>query len=81
VKFLKWLTILVLIVPAFWLLVFGPRPDESLPRDRVIVDYWEKWVGNEQTDLRPLCFDHQRESKDVSGHGSRGSAGYRRDVG
>jgi ABC-type glycerol-3-phosphate transport system substrate-binding protein len=36
------------------ILAFGPRPDEALPKNRVIVDYWEKWSGNEERQMRVI---------------------------
>jgi multiple sugar transport system substrate-binding protein len=54
VKVLKWLIILALVIPAVGLLAFGPRADESLPPNRVVVDYWEKWTGNEEMQMRQI---------------------------
>jgi ABC-type glycerol-3-phosphate transport system substrate-binding protein len=39
---------------ALWVLVFGPRPTSQFPRDRVIVDYWEKWTGAEEQAMRKI---------------------------
>jgi multiple sugar transport system substrate-binding protein len=50
----KWLVILVLTVTAVGLLAFGPRADEQLPKGRVIVDYWEKWTGAEEQQMRSI---------------------------
>jgi ABC-type glycerol-3-phosphate transport system substrate-binding protein len=44
----------ILLIPALLLLAFGPRADESLPHGRVIVDYWEKWTGEEGAQLKQI---------------------------
>lgn len=54
---IKWSFILVAVLGAAALLAFGPRQDESLPRDRVVVDYWEKWTGNEEAQMRVIVND------------------------
>jgi len=52
---IKTLIIVALSASAVLLLAFGPRAGEELPRDCVIVDYWEKWnqafteFGREET--------------------------------
>jgi len=47
--------VLVLILgTAAGLLAFGPRGDKSIPKDRVVVDYWEKWTGNEEMQMRSI---------------------------
>jgi len=43
-----------LIVPAVALVLFGPRMDDGVPADRVVVDYWEKWTGHEEEQMREL---------------------------
>lgn len=49
------LAIVILIAGvAAVVLAFGPRGDQSLPKDRVIVDYWEKWTGNEEQQMRSI---------------------------
>ncbi|MHC4609621.1 MAG: hypothetical protein ACYS7M_04670, partial [Planctomycetota bacterium] len=39
---------------ALGLLAFGPRTASQLPDDRVVVVYWEKWVGFEGAAMRDL---------------------------
>jgi multiple sugar transport system substrate-binding protein len=51
---IKWLVISVIAVVAASLLAFGPRGDRALPKDRVVVDYWEKWTGNEEQQMRTI---------------------------
>lgn len=33
------------------IVLFGSRPDQSLPKGRVVVDYWEKWTGVEASQM------------------------------
>jgi multiple sugar transport system substrate-binding protein len=56
-KAIKWFFILLLVVLAGGLLAFGPRADESLPKNRVVIDYWEKWTGNEEAQMRVIVDD------------------------
>lgn len=39
--------LVVLGLPAVGLLAFGPRGQVDVPRDRVLIRYWEKWTGVE----------------------------------
>lgn len=48
---------LCLVLPALALLIFGPRSSADLPKDRVIVDYWEKWGGTEESQMRQIVDD------------------------
>ena len=43
----KLLGSLVLAVPAVVLLAIGPRSKSHPPQNVVVVEYWEKWTGNE----------------------------------
>jgi multiple sugar transport system substrate-binding protein len=54
---LKRLTISLLAIAAAALLVWGPRPEQSLPAGRVVVDYWEKWGGAEEAAMRQIVDD------------------------
>src|SRR3990170_3430828 len=51
---LKLIILSLLAAPAVALLAFGPRPREELPRDRVVVEYLEKWTGNEERQMRQI---------------------------
>lgn len=53
-KVIKLVVIACMVVPACLLLVIGPSPDGNLPKDRVIVDYWEKWTGDEESQMRQI---------------------------
>ena len=57
---IKWVVISIFAVVALGLLAFGPRSDRDLPRDRVIVDYWEKWTGNEEQQMRSIVDEFNR---------------------
>ncbi|MGA2441121.1 MAG: ABC transporter substrate-binding protein [Tepidisphaeraceae bacterium] len=54
---IKWLVILVISIVSVGLLAFGPRADESLPKNRIVIDYWEKWTGNEEAQMRVIVND------------------------
>ena len=54
---IKWSFILLIVAAAMGLLAFGPRANESLPKDRVVIDYWEKWTGNEEAQMRVIVND------------------------
>jgi multiple sugar transport system substrate-binding protein len=56
-KAIKWSFVLLFVVAGTGLLAFGPRANESLPRDRVVIDYWEKWTGNEEAQMRVIVND------------------------
>jgi multiple sugar transport system substrate-binding protein len=51
---------LVLVVPALFLLAFGPRGIDNPPKDKVIVDYWEKWTGIEGRAIQMIVDDFNR---------------------
>lgn len=53
----KSVIVVALSLTAALVLVFGPRGDEEFPRGRVIVDYWEKWTGDEERAMRHLVDD------------------------
>lgn len=44
----------LLVLPALALLAFGPRGRASVPPDRVVVRYWEKWAGVEAVPIRRI---------------------------
>ncbi len=57
---IKILILCLLAIPALGILIFGPRADDELPRDRVIVDYWEKWTGDEATQMKQIVDEFNR---------------------
>lgn len=42
---------------ALWMLAFGPRPGGDLPKDRVVVSYWEKWTSKESEQMKQIVRD------------------------
>ncbi|HEX4054401.1 MAG TPA: extracellular solute-binding protein [Tepidisphaeraceae bacterium] len=54
---IKWSIIVLIVIATSCLLAFGPRADESLPKNRVVIDYWEKWTGNEEAQMRVIVND------------------------
>jgi len=57
---LKVIVAVSLAIAALLLLALGPRADEDLPKDRVVIDYWEKWTGNEELGIRDAVDDFNR---------------------
>jgi ABC-type glycerol-3-phosphate transport system substrate-binding protein len=51
---------MVLLGGAGAILLFGKRPDMELPRDRVVVQYWEKWTGDEAEKMREVVEEFNR---------------------
>ncbi len=44
----------LLVLPAVWLVLFGPRTTRNVPADRIVVTYWEKWTDFEGEAMRDL---------------------------
>jgi ABC-type glycerol-3-phosphate transport system substrate-binding protein len=53
----KYLALALLIVPAAYLLVFGPSSHADTPDGFVVVDYWEKWTTDEEAAMRVIVDD------------------------
>src|SRR5436190_9531204 len=54
---IRTLIIAALAAGALLLLAFGPRATDQFPKDRVVVDYWEKWTGVEEAAMRQIVND------------------------
>jgi multiple sugar transport system substrate-binding protein len=54
---LKRLVIGALAVGTLLLLAFGPRAEDAYPKDAVVIDYWEKWTGDEEAGMRRIIND------------------------
>src|SRR5437762_13746732 len=50
----KTIVLGALVLGVVLLLAFGPRANEELPRDRVVVEYWEHWTGDEEAGMRAI---------------------------
>ncbi len=50
----------LMLAAAAALLVWGPRGGEDVPPHRVVVDYWEKWTGNEAEQMKSVVADFNR---------------------
>jgi multiple sugar transport system substrate-binding protein len=51
---IKVIILSLLIAPALGLLAFGPRGGDDVPPERVVVEYWEKWTGGEEQQMRQI---------------------------
>ena len=54
---IKSLFLAIVLLGTGALLAFGPRPDKALPKDHIVIDYWEKWTGNEEAQMRVIVND------------------------
>jgi ABC-type glycerol-3-phosphate transport system substrate-binding protein len=55
--FIKYFASACLAAPALWLLIAGPRNHVIVPQGAVVVDYWEKWTGAEETQMKQIVDD------------------------
>jgi ABC-type glycerol-3-phosphate transport system substrate-binding protein len=53
-RIFTYLVISLLVLGALALLVFGPRTTEPIPPGRIVVEYWEKWAGDEEKKMRSI---------------------------
>jgi len=53
-KAAKYLVVIALVCVAGWLLIWGPRGAGGNADDRVVIDYWEKWSGEEEKQMREV---------------------------
>ncbi|HEX8234321.1 MAG TPA: extracellular solute-binding protein [Abditibacteriaceae bacterium] len=47
----------ILALAALAVLLFGPRPGATRPKDRVVVTYWEKWTNKEADQMKQIVND------------------------
>jgi ABC-type glycerol-3-phosphate transport system substrate-binding protein len=59
-RWVKRVVIGLMLAAAAAVLVFGPRGDQDIPPGRVVVDYWEKWTGNEGAQMASIVDDFNR---------------------
>src|SRR5262249_12443385 len=61
---MKWIRrvifALLFIMAAAFLVHGSPQDDLSVPPDFVVVQYWEKWTGNEAAQMRLIVDDFNR---------------------
>src|ERR1700691_3406908 len=50
-RYFKYAIFAILFLPAIYLMAFGPRADDSVPKGRVVVEYWEKWTAEEEEQM------------------------------
>jgi multiple sugar transport system substrate-binding protein len=51
------LILLLMLAAAAMLMLLGPRADHDVPPNRVVIDYWEKWTGNEGAQMQRIVHD------------------------
>ena len=57
-RHIRFIIMTVMIVGGILLLAFGPRDTENkIPANAVVVEYWEKWTGYEETAARNIVND------------------------
>ncbi len=54
VKHIKTIVVCALLFFAAALLALGPRADEGVPAGRTVIEYWEKWNGDEEAQMRQI---------------------------
>jgi ABC-type glycerol-3-phosphate transport system substrate-binding protein len=57
---MKWISrsiLLLMVAAGAMLLALGPRPHGSIPKGRVVVQYWEKWSGLDAEPMRAVVDD------------------------
>ncbi len=57
---IKWFFAAVLGLIALGVLIFGPQPEASRPKDRVVVSYWEKWTSKEAEQMKEIVNDFNK---------------------
>src|SRR6516165_6107355 len=56
-RVIRTVLLAVLGVGALVLLALGPREGDAFPKDATIVDYWEKWGGDEAAAMKQIVDD------------------------
>ena len=59
-RLLKGTIFSLLGIVAICFLIFAPKPGQSLPKDRVVVEYWEKWTGDESDSMKRIVNEFNR---------------------
>jgi multiple sugar transport system substrate-binding protein len=56
----KRLIFALLFLVAGWFLLLGAHRENTIPKNAVVVEYWEKWVGTEADQMRQIVDDFNR---------------------
>src|SRR5437867_3204132 len=56
-KFLRRSIVILLLLTASLILLFGPHSGVHLPHAVTVVTYWEKWTGNEGAQMQQIVQD------------------------
>jgi multiple sugar transport system substrate-binding protein len=60
VKYFSRIILGIMAIGAGYILLFGPRPEPALPRERqqdLVLHYWEKWLGPEAAAMQKIVDD------------------------
>src|SRR5580692_1952637 len=57
VKHIKAIVVCLLLIATAALLIWGPRGNKDIPNNAVVIDYWEKWTGDEEIGIRDVVND------------------------
>ncbi len=59
-KYVRYVFMTLLALSVLAVLAFGPRGGAVIPPHRVVIEYWEKWTGNEARQMRKIVhsFNH-----------------------
>ncbi len=58
-------TLGVIAASAAGFALFGPRPRADVPKDRIVLDYWEKWTGAEGLAMQRLVDRFNASQSDI----------------
>ncbi len=56
-KYVKQVIIVLALLLVAYILIFGPRAETAPVKDRVVVQYWEKWPGKEAEQMQEIVND------------------------
>jgi multiple sugar transport system substrate-binding protein len=56
-KIARTIVVSVLSLLGIYIIILGPRAIDKTPTDAVVIDYWEKWTGDEGTDMGTIVND------------------------
>src|SRR5689334_12584654 len=56
-RYFRYLVLTLFLLGALLLVAFGPRPALPHPEGRIVVQYWEKWTGEEGAAMQQIVDD------------------------